>query len=356
MSQYPGHPGQSYPPPPAITGGQQPIIVKSSFTRGALGVMTGVVAVCAIFGFGLVIGFGGGAAAVSGGVQLERSELRAGFGGEILVVPVEGGIDDGMAGFIAECASEIDAGNAPDAIILRVDSGGGGVSASDRIWKIVQDWQAKGITVVASFGGTAASGGYYVACSCDQIVAEPTCITGSIGVIAQMFTLQGLTDKVGIAPMTIVATGSPRKDVANDMFRTWTDKDRAVVQGILDDAYATFTKRVLDGRAIQFSDLSDVQQVADGSVYTAQKALDAGLVDSIGYLEDAIAVAESLTGLAAGSSTVSRLSRPVGLFDSPFGVRAPPSGASALGLLSQRDLRDLAAELAQPRVMYQMQW
>jgi signal peptide peptidase SppA len=192
-------------------------------------------------------------------MRLERSELRAGWGGQILVVPIEGGIDDPMARFVAECAREIDSGNRPDAIILRVDSGGGGVSPSDRIWKVVQDWQAKGIPVVASFGGTAASGGYYVACSCDQIVAEPTCITGSIGVIAQMFTLQGLTDKVGIVPMTIVASGSPRKDVANDMFRTWTEQDRAVVQGILDDAYATFTKRVLDGRATQFIDLDDVR-------------------------------------------------------------------------------------------------
>ena len=315
----------------------------------------GLLATVLIFGFGLVIGFGGGAAAVSGGMRLERSELRTGFGGQILVVPIEGGIDDAMARFIAECAREIDAGNAPDAIILRVDSGGGGVSPSDRIWKVVQDWQTRGIPVVASFGGTAASGGYYVACSCDQIVAEPTCITGSIGVIAQMFTLQGLTDKVGIAPMTIVATGSPRKDVANDMFRTWTEKDRAVVQGILDDAYATFTKRVLDGRAIQFSDLDDVQQVADGSVYTAQRALDAGLVDSIGYLEDAIAVAESLAGLTPGGAAVSRLSRPAGLFDNPFGASAP-SGRAALGQLGQRDLRDLAAELAQPRVMYQLHW
>ena len=352
MSQLPGQP---FPPPPTMHGEPRPIVVRSSITRGAIGVMVGLLATVLIFGFGLVIGFGGGAAAVSGGMRLERSELRAGFGGQILVVPIEGGIDDAMARFIAECAREIDAGDRPDAIILRVDSGGGGVSPSDRIWKVVQDWQAKGIPVVASFGGTAASGGYYVACSCDQIVAEPTCITGSIGVIAQMFTLQGLTDKVGIAPMTIVATGSPRKDVANDMFRTWTDKDRAVVQGILDDAYATFTKRVLDGRAIQFSDLSDVQQVADGSVYTAQRALDAGLVDSIGYLEDAIATAESLAGLTAGAAAVSRLSRPAGLFDNPFGASAP-SGGAALGQLGHRDLRDLAAELAQPRVMYQLHW
>jgi protease-4 len=348
-------PGQSFPPPPSIHGEPRPILIRSSITRGAIGVMVGVVATALIFGFGLVIGFGGGAAAVSGGMRLERSELRAGWGGQILVVPIEGGIDDPMARFVAECAREIDSGNRPDAIILRVDSGGGGVSPSDRIWKVVQDWQAKGIPVVASFGGTAASGGYYVACSCDQIVAEPTCITGSIGVIAQMFTLQGLTDKVGIVPMTIVASDSPRKDVANDMFRTWTEQDRAVVQGILDDAYATFTKRVLDGRAIQFSDLDDVRQVADGSVYTAQRALDAGLVDSIGYLEDAIAVAESLVGLAPGSAGVSRLSRPAGLFDNPFGASASPGGA-ALGLLGQRDLRDLAADLAQPRVMYQLHW
>ncbi|MBM4110367.1 MAG: signal peptide peptidase SppA [Phycisphaerae bacterium] len=349
-------PDPSFAPPPALATAPQEVLVRSSMTRGALGAMIGVVATTLVFGFGLLIGFGGGAAAVSGGKQLERSELRAGSVGEILVVPVEGGIDDSMARFVAECAREIESGSVPDAIILRVDSGGGGVSPSDRIWKIVKDWKAKGIPVVASFGGTAASGGYYISCDCDQIVAEPTCITGSIGVIAQLFTLQGLTDKVGIAPMTIVATGSPRKDVANDIFRTWTDQDRAVVLGILDDAYATFTKRVLDGRSTQFSDISDVQQVADGSVYTAQKALDAGLIDSIGYLEDAIAIAESLTGLTPGSAVVNRLSRPAGLFADPFSARTMPTGGAALGSFLGRDVRDLAAELAQPRVMYQLHW
>jgi protease-4 len=90
-----------------------------------------------------------------------------------------------------------------------VDSGGGEVAASDQVWRAVEGWKARGIPVIASFGGTAASGGYYVACGCDSIVAEPTCVTGSIGVIAQMFTLKGLTDEVGIAPVTIVASGSP---------------------------------------------------------------------------------------------------------------------------------------------------
>jgi protease-4 len=349
-------PGQSFPPPPSIHGEPRPILIRSSITRGAIGVMVGLLTTGLIFGFGLLIGFGGGAAAVSGGTRLQRSDLRPGAGSELIVVPVEGGIDDATARFVAECSREIAATGTPAAIILRVDSGGGGVSASDRIWKVVQDWQASGIPVIASFGGVAASGGYYVACSADQIVAEPTCITGSIGVIAQMFTLQGLTDKVGIAPMTIVASGSPRKDVANDMFRTWNEQDRAVVQGILDDAYATFTKRVLDGRAIQFSDLSDVQQVADGSVYTAQKALDAGLIDSIGYLEDAIAVAERFAGLTPGVAPVTRLARPAGLFDNPFGASAPALGAAPLGQLGSRDLRDLAADLAQPRVMYQLHW
>lgn len=338
------------PPPPAVEQASRPLVIRSSFTRGALGAVFGVIAAALIFVLGLGIGFGGGAAAVSQGHRVERTTVRAGSGDEILVVPVEGGIDDGMARFITECAREIQAGHDPSAIILRVDSGGGGVSPSDRIWRVVQDWQAEGIPVVASFGGVAASGGYYVACSCNQIIAEPTCITGSIGVIAQMFTLQGLTDKVGITPMTIVASGSPRKDVANDVFRTWNNADRDVVLNILDAAYATFTKRVLAGRSGEFANMDELRQVADGSVYTVDAALDAGLIDKVGYLEDAIASAETLAGLTPGSATVTRLARPTGLFADPFGASLVPPA------LGRADLRDLAAELAQPRVLYQMQW
>lgn len=327
----------------------RPIVIRSSIWRAALGVMLGIIAAALIFGFGVVLGVGGSIAAFADGTLVERSPVRDGWGGEIVVVPIEGGIDGLTSRFVAECSRELSM-DLPRAIVLRVDSGGGEVAASDQVWRAVEGWKARGIPVIASFGGTAASGGYYVACGCDSIVAEPTCVTGSIGVIAQMFTLKGLTDEVGIAPVTIVASGSPRKDVANDMFRPWTEDDRQVILGILDDAYRTFISRVHAGRKAHFKELDDVRQVADGSVYTAAQAKERGLVDSIGYLDEAIAEAERAAGIAKGTASVTRLMQPPSLFGSPFGASSPLIG------IAGRDLRDIAAELSQPRLMYQLNW
>ncbi len=329
----------------------RPIVIRSSFTRGALGALVGCLAIVIVFVVGWLAGLGSGLAAMANDSLVEQITLREGQSGRIVILPVEGGIDDPMARFVAECCRELIERGDADAVVLRVDSGGGGVSPSDRIWKCVEDLKASGLPIVASFGGTAASGGYYISCAADDIVAEPTCVTGSIGVIAQILTLQGLADKVGITPTTIVATNSPDKDVANDIFRSWGVRDRDVVLGILNSAYDTFTERVAAGRKTKFNSIDEVRQVATGAVFTADDALDVGLIDQIGYLEDAIASAESLAGLTPGSSTVVRLGRPKSIFDAPFGATAP-----GFGISSAADLRDLATELAQPRIMYQLAW
>src|SRR5690606_2688533 len=110
--------------------------------------------------------------------------------------------------------------NKPKALILRIDSGGGTVGASDRIWnELARFRQETEIPIVASFGSIAASGGYYIAAGADHIIAEPTCITGSIGVMANVMTFDRLLDKVGVTPEVLVAQGSPEKDVANNVFR-----------------------------------------------------------------------------------------------------------------------------------------
>ena len=119
----------------------------------------------------------------------------------------------------------------PAAVVLRVDSGGGGVTASDQIWHAIERFQERhpDVPVVASFGGVAASGGYYVAAGTDRIFIEPTGFTGSIGVIAQVPTLQDAMQKLGVDWVTVVADGSPNKDNANNLYRDWTDADREVL-------------------------------------------------------------------------------------------------------------------------------
>jgi protease-4 len=195
----------------------------------------------------------------------------------------------------------------------------------------------------------AASGGYYVSCAADEIIAEPTCVTGSIGVIAQVFTMEGLVDKVGIRPITIIATGSPDKATGNDTFRSWDEKDRAVVQKLLDVSHANFVQRVFDGRRSKFQTIEAARAVATGEVFDAERAMQQGLIDSIGYLDDAIAAAEGRAGLAQGSAAIVRFEQPIDVFGGLLGA-----SAKTPAIRSAADLRSLASELATPRLKYQV--
>jgi protease-4 len=176
-------------------------------------------------------------------------------------------------------------------------------------------------------------------------VAEPTCITGSIGVIAQTFILKDLMDKVGIEPVTLLSTNSPQKDMGNP-FRAWTDEDRLQYA-----AYVIFNTRVRDGRGTVITDPARIDELADGSIFTAQEALDSGLVDAVGYLNDAIAAAETRAGIRQGKSTVVILREPVDFWGSLVGVRAPDLSAR---LRDADAIRSLVNELGSTRVMYLM--
>jgi protease-4 len=279
---------------------------------------------------------------------------RKGSSDRIAIVPIEGAIDEYTSHFVRAATKSILEDPSIQAVVLRVDSPGGGVAASDQIWNEIERLKQAGLPVIASYGGYAASGGYYVSCGADQIVAEPTCITGSIGVIAQVMTLDGLMDKVGIEPVTLVASGSPEKNVANDMFRQWDERDRQRVIAMLDAAYERFSSRVSAGRQSAITDPDKLALLANGSIFTAQQALDNGLIDSIGYLDDAIALAESSAKLASGAGEVVVLRLPAPLFGNGlFGsVRAARSGNA--DWLDAEHIRSFANELSAPRIMYMM--
>lgn len=345
------------PPPPGLPDRRFPeqrpaatsITIHGGFWRGAIGAITGLVAVAFVFLAGLVIGIGGGAAAVSGTIPVQTTTVREGFGSTVAILPIEGGIDETTAAFVDMSVRYILEDGGFDAVVLRVDSGGGGVTASDQIWHSIGKLKAAGMPVVASYGGMAASGGYYVSCSADEIIAEPTCVTGSIGVIAQVFTMEGLADKVGIRPITIIASGSPEKATGNDTFRSWDEKDRAVLQGLLDTSHDTFVQRVFDGRKATLSTIDSVRAVATGEVFNAERAMQQGLVDRIGYLDDAIASAETRAGMAPGSAAIVRFEPPIALFGGLFGA-----SKSSPAMRTASDLRALASELSTPRLMYRV--
>lgn len=177
------------------------------------------------------------------------------------------------------------------AVILLVNSPGGSVTASDTIYKKVNELKQAGKKVVVLMREVAASGGYYIASPADKIVANQGTLTGSIGVILQTVNVEGLFDKVGLKPVTFKA--GKFKDLLNPT-REITEEERKLIQDLMDEAYQQFLTAVADGRKIDRAKLLDL---ADGKIYSGEMAKKAGLVDELGNLPEAIKVAKELAGV-----------------------------------------------------------
>ncbi len=170
-------------------------------------------------------------------------------------------------------------------IIMRLDTPGGESTASDIIYNEILRFKEKTkIPVVALMMGVAASGGYYVACGCDTIIAHPTSITGSIGVIAVLPGVKKMLNKVGIE-VNIIKSGK-MKD-AGSPFKDLSEEERAYIQEMVDEFYRNFLQVVLRNRE-PFLSMEEIKKVADGRVYHAKKALELKLIDEIGYFDDAL--------------------------------------------------------------------
>lgn len=169
------------------------------------------------------------------------------------------------------------------ALIVRINSPGGTITASDILYhEILAFKQRRKIPVIAAIMDVGASGGYYAALAADTIVANPTTITGSIGVVMVTVNAQGLMEKIGVAPLAIKS--GPMKD-AGSPFRALTGPELAVFQNIIDEMYGRFVGLIVQSRKLPED---RVRALADGRVYTAEQALRLGLVDRIGYLEDVV--------------------------------------------------------------------
>lgn len=195
------------------------------------------------------------------------------------------------------------------AIVVRVDSPGGGVGASQEVFRELQKTREAGKLVVASMGGVAASGGYYVACAADHIMANPGTITGSIGVIAEFPNIEGLMEKMGVSFRTL-KTGA-YKD-AGSSWREMSEEEQAVLEELLFDAFAQFTEHIAESRNL---DLETVQALADGRVYTGRQAIAHGLVDEEGTILDAIAYAGRMSGIGDTPQVLRRERRKWGPFE-----------------------------------------
>jgi protease-4 len=182
--------------------------------------------------------------------------------------------------------------DAVKAIVLRVDTPGGTVVAAQEIHAELMRLRAgAGKKIVVSMGDLAASGGYYVACAADRVFASPGTLTGSIGVIMQFPNYQGLFGKLGLGTNTIKS--GEFKDVGNGA-RAMSDRDRKLLQGLVDDVYSQFVEAVAQGRRLP---TEQVLALSDGRVYSGRQAKQLGLVDELGDLDAAIAAAGKLAGI-----------------------------------------------------------
>jgi len=194
------------------------------------------------------------------------------------------------------------------AIVLRINSPGGTVGATQEIYQKLMNLRKRNVVVVASMGEIAASGGYYIASACSRIVANYGTLTGSIGVIIMAPNLRQLFDKLGI-DMTVIKSGK-YKDILNS-FREMTPDERLLIQEIIDSSYQKFVSDVSLGRNMN---RDDIIPVADGRIMTGNKALEYKLVDVIGTFEDAVNEARKLAKLPEDSAVYDDVKSPLQQF------------------------------------------
>ena len=227
---------------------------------------------------------------------VERSESNA--KDKVAVLYAEGQIfDSGKEGIVdtevIKTVKKIHKDDAIKAVVLRVNSPGGSADASEQIWHAVKTLQEKGLPVVVSMGDYAASGGYYISCGADYIYAEPTTLTGSIGIFGTVPNASKLMDKIGL-DFDGVSTNKHSALTINAVYKGMNKQEFALMQSMVERGYDLFTKRCADGRGIS---QEEIKKVGEGRVWLGKDALEIGLVDELGNINNAIAKAAELANL-----------------------------------------------------------
>ncbi len=317
----PSSPGDNYsgqrpvyppplPPPPPPQAGAGGVFLRSCLAAGCATILAPVLIVLGFFGLvyflasskieeasGAIDSLYSGSSSTT---DLREKVIRAGSpgAGSIAVVSIQGVLDGGGStlngsGALDYIAQQLRAAaESADikAVVLQIDSPGGGLGVSDQLHRAVKSLREKGKPVVAWAGDVMASGGYYVAVAAEGIIASPTATVGSIGVMMRHFDAEELMRRLGVKADPVVS--GPHKDIGS-VFRAMTPEERKLLQDYIDASYRRFVKIVAEGRKM---DEERVGKLADGSIFTADAALSAGLVDRLGYIEDALAWAEELAG------------------------------------------------------------
>lgn len=228
--------------------------------------------------------------------QVKRTESLA--TDEIAVLYLDGAITDetgdGIVGKeVVKTIKKIRKNDNVKALVLRVNSPGGSADASEQIWHAIENVKADSIPVVVSMGDYAASGGYYISCGADYIYAEPTTITGSIGIFGTIPSIAKLREKIGL-DMDGITTNKHSGLESNIPYKTMTPEETQLMQNMVERGYELFTTRCADGRGVS---QEYIKSVGEGRVWLGTKAKELQLVDEIGNIDDAIAKAVELAAL-----------------------------------------------------------
>ncbi|RMG60798.1 MAG: signal peptide peptidase SppA [Deltaproteobacteria bacterium] len=262
---------------------------RSPLARGCL------ILLLAVFAFFLVMGIIG------------RVTGPVGISGEgIGVVKIEGIIEDSSD--VTEVLRDFGKNEKIKAVVIRINSPGGGVGPSQEIYEEVRKLSEKKV-VVASIGAVGASGGYYIACGADKIVANPGSITGSIGVIMNFLNVKELLEKIGVKGF--VLKSGEMKDIGNPL-REMTEKEKKLLNELIGDIHSQFVEAVAAGRKLE---KEKVERIADGRIFSGSQAKKLGLVDSLGNFYDAVDVAAKLAGIEGEPKLVYPPGRKVTLLD-----------------------------------------
>ena len=228
--------------------------------------------------------------------NVERAKNKA--TDKVAVLYAEGTISDSgkdgiVEGKMLKQIKKIHKDDDVKAVVFRVNSPGGSADASEQIWHAVRTLQAKGLPVVVSMGDYAASGGYYISCSADYIYAEPTTLTGSIGIFGTVPNASKLMDKIGL-DVDGVSTNKHAALTTNAIYKGMNKQEMALMQTMVERGYDLFTKRCADGRGMS---QDAIKKIGEGRVWLGKDALEIGLVDELGNINNAIAKAAELAKL-----------------------------------------------------------
>jgi protease-4 len=352
----PPAPGGSIPPPPPMMYPPMPMPVpppyyvspplkQGGFARGIL-----MTFATTIFGFSLLLNvyllFAAGIA--GGGAGVDQQSLVVGSAKEkVAVVPITGVLDERVYRQFEKLITRAEDDPNVKALVIEVDTPGGEITASDEIYQRILKFKQKknGAPVVVAMGGYATSGGYYISCAADEIYAQPTTLTGNIGVVLFRMNFAELLDKWGVKETSIASEGSKFKN-AESSFKPETPETTAYLRSIADDMYQQFRKVVTDGRG---SKIQSIDEAANGKAYTAADAKQLNLIDQIGYTADAYTRAAKLASLT--NPTVVKYQPQQGLLaaftDASFG--GGPRTASGVNVHIDSSL---LYDASRPRLMY----